>query len=312
VLPSLVVWSVASLKETLVLFVALLGLRLVQFLSTVPARSSRIPDAVVLLVAALALMLDLRWTTTAIFIGVLAIVYVVRRIDRPGARALQVGLVGLALVVILGAGLLVVRGRTSNRPLTAVFEDVALQIRHRRAQEAASARSQLRSPTDVFSATGSAIPASEAASDAEPFTVVGDVLEPLAYALFAPAPWQAETKTELAASAEMLVWYVLLVASFFAWRAEPRQRLFVVCLAAYGVANWLVLATTEGHLGNLLRHRLLLDPTLLILGSAGLDWLWLHAARGTAYRPRRWLPAGRRSLRTSTSPTSGDAASSGA
>lgn len=314
VLPSLIVWSVASLKETLVLFVAVLGLRLVQYLSTVPSRSPRIADALVCLVAVMTVLLDLRWTTTAILLGLVAIVYVARRLDRPGTRPLQLGLVGLALVVILGGGLLVARGRSSNRPITAVFEDVALQIRHRRAQEAASARSQLRSTSDVYTANGSALPAAEAESDAAPFTISGDVLEPLGYALFAPAPWQADTLMEFAASAEMLVWYVLLVGSFFAWRAEPRQRLFVLCLAAYGLANWLVLATTEGNLGNLLRHRLLLDPVLLILGGAGLEWLWVsaRARRAIGYSPRRWRPASRRSLGTRTSPSTGDEASSGA
>jgi hypothetical protein len=312
VLPSLVVWSVASLKETLVLFAALLGLRMVQFLTTATSRSGRIADALVFTLGILTLLLDLRWTTTAILLTLLAAVYVARRLERPGGRPMQLGLIALAGVIILSGGLLVVRGRTSTRPLSTIFEDVALQIRHRRAQEAASARSQLRSASDVYSATGSALPASEAASDAEPFTVMGDVLEPLAYGLLAPAPWQAETRTELAASGEMLIWYVLLVASFFAWRAAPRQRLFVLCLAAYGVANWLVLATTEGNLGNLLRHRLLLYPTLLILGGAGLEWLCMRAGLPGRYTPSRWRLSARRSLGTSTSPSPGDAASSGA
>jgi hypothetical protein len=90
----------------------------------------------------------------------------------------------------------------------------------------------------------------------------------------APTPWQASSTLELAASAEMVVWYVLLLASFLAWRAGPRQPLFVIGLIAYGVANWLILAAVEGNVGNLLRHRLMLDPVLLILGAAGLEWLW--------------------------------------
>ena len=68
-------------------------------------------------------------------------------------------------------------------------------------------------------------------------------------------------------------------ASLFAWRAAPRQRLFVCCLAAYGIANWLILAAVEGNLGNLLRHRLTLDACLLILGGAGLEWMWMRVAR---------------------------------
>ena len=112
-----------------------------------------------------------------------------------------------------------------------------------------------------------------------PFTVRGDIVEPLGYALLSPAPWQAHGVSELGASAEMPVWYVLLAASCLAWRAsgaDPRQRVFVVCLLAYGIANWLVLAASEGNVGNLLRHRLMLDPVLLIFGGAGLEWLWMR------------------------------------
>ncbi|MBV9578586.1 MAG: hypothetical protein JO057_08365, partial [Chloroflexi bacterium] len=50
------------------------------------------------------------------------------------------------------------------------------------------------------------------------------------------------------------------------------------------VANWLILAAVEGNVGNLLRHRMMLDPVLLILGAAGLEWLWvsLRARSGSA------------------------------
>ena len=88
----------------------------------------------------------------------------------------------------------------------------------------------------------------------------------------------------------MPVWYVLLAASFLAWRAAPRPRLFVACLVVYAVANWLILAAVEGNLGNLLRHRLTLDACLLILGGAGVYWLWLRL------RGLRPLAAGRQAV----------------
>ena len=173
----------------------------------------------------------------------------------------------------------VARQQATGRPPSGVVEDIVLQIRHRRAQEAAAARSQIRPENDVLTAEGRReIPVAEAVSDATPFSMTDDVLNPLGYALLAPAPWQARSASELAASGEMLVWDILLLASFFAWRLPPRQRLFVACLIAYGIANWLVLAVSEGNLGNLMRHRLMLAPTLLILGSAGIEWLWLNLA----------------------------------
>jgi hypothetical protein len=79
----------------------------------------------------------------------------------------------------------------------------------------------------------------------------------------------------------MLIWYALIVGSIAVWRAplHQHQRLFVVCVLAYGVANWIVLAVSEGNLGNLLRHRVALAPSLLIMGAGGLEWLWLTIAR---------------------------------
>jgi 4-amino-4-deoxy-L-arabinose transferase-like glycosyltransferase len=272
VLPSLIVWSIATLKETLVFFAALVALRTLQHLTTASRTDRHLGDAIVLLAAALGLLLYLRSSVVLIFLALLGVVIVARahvRLER-----WQVALTAATIVAAFVGGLVVIRIRTSDRPLTATVEDVALQIRHRRAQEAAGAASQLRPETDVLGATGSTLPAAEAASDAEPFSFVSDVLDPLGYALFAPAPWQAESPMEFGASAEMPVWYVFVFASLLAWRAAPRQRLFVVCLVGYGIANWLILAAVEGNLGNLMRHRLMLDPMLLILGAAGLDWLW--------------------------------------
>jgi hypothetical protein len=270
-LPSLVVWSVASLKETLVLFVSLVGLWIIQFLTEADHRQPRFVDALVLLLAVVIVLLDVRASTAAILVGLVAIVLLAR--SRMRRRTWQTALLGLGVVGLLAGGLVAVRVRSSDRPLTAVFEDAALTIRHRRAQEAASARSQLRPEVDVLSPNGSQLPAAEAASDAAPFSFISDVVDPLGYALLAPAPWQAQSKAELAASAEMTVWYVLLAGSVFAWRAAPRHRLFLVCLAIYAVANWLIMAAVEGNLGNLLRHRVTLDPALLILGSTGIQWL---------------------------------------
>jgi hypothetical protein len=276
-LPTMVVWSVVTLKETLVLCLCLLGLWAVQWLSVTSRREPRFMHVVVLLVGVLALLLDLRSPAAGILICLALATSFAR--TRYRLRWWQVTAAVLSLVVIAGGGVWIVRARTTNRPITTVVEDAVLIIRHRRAQEAASATSRIRTESDVLSATGTELPASEAASDAAPFSVVGDVLNPLGFALLAPAPWQARSGPEVGAAAEMPVWYVLLLASLLAWRASPRQRFFVASLAAYGIANWLVLAASEGNVGNLLRHRLTLNPVLLILGAAGLEWLWVRAGR---------------------------------
>jgi hypothetical protein len=282
VLPTLIVWSVVTIKESLVLLLALLGLWVLQRLTE---RDTSAPTAIVVLVGIMAALLDLRASAALILVVLLAVVLFARQQLR--TRPWQLAAAGGAVVILIGGGLFMARGRASNRPPAGVVEDIVLQIRHRRAQEAAGARSQIRPELDVFSATGSQLPLAEAASDAAPFTFSGDVLDPLGYALLAPAPWQARTTEERAASAEMLIWYALLAAAALTPRAGPRQPLFVLCLVMYGLANWAVLAVSEGNLGNLLRHRLMLAPVLLVLGAAGLDWLRLRYAP-TVVPARLW------------------------
>jgi hypothetical protein len=277
ILPTMMIWSIVTLKETLVLFIALFGLCTVQLILRSERGDPRLPNALVALLAGLFVLLDLRTSTAAILVVLAIIAFALRTQYRP--RPWQAALGALAVLIVLSGGVMYARARTTNRPITALAEDVMLQIRHRRAQEGASAGSQLRDTRDVLSPTGSELPQSEAASDARPFTFGGDVLEPLGYALLAPAPWQARSLTELAASAEMAVWYVLIAASFFAWRAPGVDHRFALLLALYAIGNWLVLAAAEGNVGNLLRHRLLLDPALLILGGAGLVWMWERTGR---------------------------------
>src|SRR5205807_1269669 len=177
VLPTLVIWSVASLKESLVLLLALLGLRIVQFLTTAPRRNGRIGDALVSLLAVLVLLLDLRSTTAAILFGLVVMVLIARSTYRP--RPWQLGFSALALLILLGSGVWFARVRTSNRPIAGVVEDVVLQIRHRRAQEAAGAKSQARPDGDVPIATSTHIPTTNAATAAAPRTATEVVITPM-------------------------------------------------------------------------------------------------------------------------------------
>jgi 4-amino-4-deoxy-L-arabinose transferase-like glycosyltransferase len=285
VIPSLVVFSSVTLKEPLVLFVAALGLWTLQQIILVPPVGARLADMLLLMLGIVVLSLDLRSTLSLIFVGLVALVLLAQSRLRP--RAWQLGLASLVLVCFVGGGLWVARSHSSDRPLSGVVEDLALQIRHRRAQEAASARSQIRPELDSVSATGSALPQAEAASDAEPFSFVGDIVDPLGFAALAPAPWQARSKLEFGASAEMVVvWYPLLLASLFARPSGRETRLFVACLLAYALANWLVLAASEGNVGNLVRHRMMLAPVFLVLGCAGLEAIWQRAGRPLPRRPR--------------------------
>jgi 4-amino-4-deoxy-L-arabinose transferase-like glycosyltransferase len=271
-LPSLLAWSIATLKEPVVLLVILLALRALQDLTLAPGRSAKVFGAALVLGAILLVGVDLRASAMLILL-VLGLVAVVARLQaRP--HLVRVSLGSLLAVSLLAGGLWVGRSSSSGRPALAVIEDITLELRHRRAQEAASARSQIGQQVEVISPQGRRLQSFDSDIDAASVDVMRDVVDPLGFALFAPAPWQAQSRRDLAASAEMLVWYLLLAAGLLGWRSQPQQRLFLGLLVLYGIGNWLILAASEGNLGNLLRHRLTLLPTELVFGAAGLDWLW--------------------------------------
>jgi hypothetical protein len=69
---------------------------------------------------------------------------------------------------------------------------------------------------------------------------------------------------------------VYILGSLLAWAARPRERAYVALLALYGLVTLALLGLAEGNLGNLLRHRMMLVPTFLVLGGAGLHWAWVH------------------------------------
>lgn len=290
-LPTTIVWSIVALKETLVLTLSLLGLWIIQRLVHARVRDADTPTLVVIFVAIVAALTDLRATTAGMLVGLLVLVVLVR--SRRKFQLWQIALTALVLLGMVGVGVWTMRARSSTRPMSTILEDSILVVRHRRAQEANNARSQFRPETEVLTPTGGEAPALEAASDATPFTIVGDVLEPLGFSLLAPAPWQASTPAERGAAAEMAIWYVLIAASVVAFCASPRSRLFYACLVAYGLGSWLVLAASEGNLGNLLRHRLMLEPVLLVLGCATLGHVWVRVGRPWSSRMPRLLLAPR-------------------
>src|SRR5262249_11674700 len=122
-LPSLIVWSIAALKETLVLFASLAALWLLQYLSTATRRDRGLGDALVGMLAVVLLLLDLRASMAFIVIGLLCLLAVGRSHLR--LRPWQTGLAAVAVAGVLVGGVLIFRERTNNRPLTATFEDLA-------------------------------------------------------------------------------------------------------------------------------------------------------------------------------------------
>ncbi len=288
-LPSLLLWSTVTLKEILVLLAVLAALRGLQALAHAPARTSSLANGGLVLVVALVLLADLRPPVVAL-VGALAASVVGWRLTRRVPR-LYLAAFGLALLATSVGGVLLahrVAPESAISRATHVGEKL-VELRQRRGWEALNARSQFGSPADIEALN---LPETGAGPETSPedqgrFDLSRDVAQPLAFSLLAPAPWQARNARDLAAGLEMLVWYVLLAAACVSWRAGVRQRATLVLIATYGVATWVALAVSEGNLGNLLRHRIMLSPVVLILGSAGLVYAW-----------EQWNPVRRREPRS--------------
>jgi hypothetical protein len=271
VLPSLVLWSGVTLKEMLVLFAIVACLRALQALSETAGGYLGVTNALVALAAAGAVVADLRFPIFLILMALIPVALLGRVGHRITRGQLLLGAAALAVAGVVFFNF--ARTRAPESTLTKLTDpgEMARLLSQRRTNESVDANSSLFANTEVSLPDVVDVPGFR---DEPPFSLVEDVLRPMQVALLSPAPWQVHSLRDLGVSAEMLIWYVFIVGSVVAWAARPRERLYVGLVALYGVTTWLLLGLAEGNLGNLLRHRMMLVPTFLILGGGGLSWLW--------------------------------------
>ena len=97
-----------------------------------------------------------------------------------------------------------------------------------------------------------------------------------------PAPWQLASVRELAFLPEQMLWYVMLVllpiGAVAGWRRDP----LVTCLLlGFALPTAAVLALTNGNVGTLLRLRGLVTPYLVWVSAVGLCAALAGLARRT-------------------------------
>lgn len=94
----------------------------------------------------------------------------------------------------------------------------------------------------------------------------------LLVAWLAPFPWQIGSASQIIALPEMLLYYLLLPAMFSGWKFIIRHKIReggIICI--YIFTMMLVLAFVEGNIGTLFRHRAMVLPFMFILVGIGLD-----------------------------------------
>jgi hypothetical protein len=94
-----------------------------------------------------------------------------------------------------------------------------------------------------------------------------------------PAPWRVSSAGELAMIPQQLAWYLFVAAAVAGTAVGLRRDAWLTCiLAGYALAGLVIIAPNSGNVGTLVRHRDMIVPFVLWLGSLGL----VSAARAAA------------------------------
>lgn len=86
-----------------------------------------------------------------------------------------------------------------------------------------------------------------------------------------PLPWNIGSKAELAYLPEQVVWYgLVLLFPYGLVRAFKRDALLTCVLTAYALVNIGAIALNSGNIGTLVRHRALVIPFMVWVSAVGL------------------------------------------
>jgi hypothetical protein len=108
------------------------------------------------------------------------------------------------------------------------------------------------------------------------------------YMAFAPFPWAARTRTELATIPEMLLWYVMLpLALAGAIVLLRRRQLGFAYGAVFAGGMFMALSLIAANTGTLIRSRAMIIPFVVALAAVGAATLFADRLP----RRLRWLLA---------------------
>lgn len=254
-LPTLLVWSIAPLKESL--YFSLLALALVSVVRAFRSRRwlYRIAAAV-LAVAALGAIATLRSGGLVIAIGGVAFGLVLACAFQHRRLALVA-----AIVFPVAAGAALTRPSVNEPLKTMLRQAVAVHIGHVRTEGASYKLLEF----DFYEDRGRK-PAS---------LTTPETLRYLAAAirefLFVPKPWAPATPSDIVMIPQQLVWYLLLVCAGPGVVAGfRRDALLTGLLLGCVLAGIVVIAPASGNVGTLIRHRDMIVPILVWIGALGV------------------------------------------
>jgi hypothetical protein len=105
------------------------------------------------------------------------------------------------------------------------------------------------------------------------------------YVLFSPFPWRINSKLQLMAYPQVILWYCMLPFILYGfYRGYRRDRLNTFVIFIYCFSLFSILALAEGNIGGLFRHRDMVLPFAFIFFAVGICDLY---DRYFKYRPQK-------------------------
>ena len=110
----------------------------------------------------------------------------------------------------------------------------------------------------------------------DPDDIMAAYIKGMGYVLFSPFPWKIDSKLQLMALPQVILWYVMLPFIIFGFYIGFRKnKLETAPIFLYTVILFSIFALAEGNVGALFRHKDMVMPFLIIYFSAAFSKLFL-------------------------------------
>lgn len=108
----------------------------------------------------------------------------------------------------------------------------------------------------------------------------------VSYFMLTPFPWRIVSRSQLIALPQIIMWYCLLFLSFFGFVQLFASRPGVAFLIGFYLGAGIILSSlAEGNIGSAFRHRDMFTPFIIVLASGPIPYLRPHRTSGRIGSP---------------------------
>jgi hypothetical protein len=265
-LPTLFLWSISAMKESLYVFLEVLALS-----------------------GAIAVVRAKRWPVKLFALCIVVAAVSANSSVRAGAFAISViglagGLAGsivarrLSYVVVVLAVVSLAGYQLLKRP--SVQAAVMSQLESAAVLHIGHARTEGHSYRVLDQRFYSGHPRTDPIAEMTPLEGARFAVRAVASFVLVPLPWQAESPQEILFVPQQVAWYVMVVLAFVGLAAGLRRDPLLTCLlAAFIAGGTAAIALNSGNIGTMVRHRDTVVPFVVWLSALGAAELASRAGR---------------------------------